>query len=305
MRFPFLVMERRSRLQAQRLAFELGVPRQLARGLLLELWEATLDIEEGAPIRTHARDAREVAAWVEWQGDPERLAAALEVAGFLEPSPEGLRVRGTSRYLKLSEMQRQRGMKGGRPRKEPAGNPPGFPREPAGNPSPSPSPSPSLLLAGEDSATAETSASGGSCAAGAPSHERGGGQRAPELKLEPGTQSEKPSAELLASLWNAEAAPDLPRWRGMSSARQKAAQARLSELPLEGWLEVIRRINASDFCRGDNDRGWRASPDWLLRPDTANKVMEGKYERAKRGNGKAPVRAEAGKHEFVGRIENF
>lgn len=45
-----------------------------------------------------------------------------------------------------------------------------------------------------------------------------------------------------------------------------------------GWLEVIRRINASSFLRGETERGWKASPDWLLQPDTAAKVLEGKYD---------------------------
>jgi hypothetical protein len=40
----------------------------------------------------------------------------------------------------------------------------------------------------------------------------------------------------------------------------------------------VKRIASSAFCTGTNDRGWRATPDWLLRPDTAAKVLEGKYD---------------------------
>jgi hypothetical protein len=40
-------------------------------------------------------------------------------------------------------------------------------------------------------------------------------------------------------------------------------------------------MDASPFCRGETgDRGWRASFDFLLKPDTATKVLEGKYDDA-------------------------
>lgn len=47
------------------------------------------------------------------------------------------------------------------------------------------------------------------------------------------------------------------------------------------------RISTSDFCRGKNERGWVATFDWLLQPDTAIKVLEGKYD-----NRGKPTRAE-------------
>jgi hypothetical protein len=93
----------------------------------------------------------------------------------------------------------------------------------------------------------------------------------------------KPShrAGALQQLWNELAAPGLPRWREMSSKRRKAAEARLRERALDGpngWREVIARINASPFLRGRSKDGWRASPDWILQPDSAAKVLEGKYD---------------------------
>jgi len=78
-------------------------------------------------------------------------------------------------------------------------------------------------------------------------------------------------------LWNAEAHEALPRWKEMPPKRVTAARARLRERPLEAWREVIRRISASAFCRGEKG-DWRATPDWLLRPDTAAKVLEGQYD---------------------------
>ena len=48
---------------------------------------------------------------------------------------------------------------------------------------------------------------------------------------------------------------------------------------------ALDRVRSSSFCRGQNDRGWRADLDWFLRPDTVTKLLEGKYE-DRNGNGK-------------------
>ena len=87
--------------------------------------------------------------------------------------------------------------------------------------------------------------------------------------------------ESLREAWNTKAHQSLPRWKETSATRKRAAQARLRERTIEGpdgWNAVIERINASRFCLGANERGWVASPDFLLRPDTATKVLEGKYD---------------------------
>jgi hypothetical protein len=90
-------------------------------------------------------------------------------------------------------------------------------------------------------------------------------------------QEEKEKPEELQAAWN-ELAPGLPRWVEMSKKRERQARARLRERVLSQWRDVITRIARSKFCSGENDRGWSASPDWLLQPDTAAKVLEGKYD---------------------------
>ena len=42
---------------------------------------------------------------------------------------------------------------------------------------------------------------------------------------------------------------------------------------------MFARIQASAFCRGDNERGWVADFAWVIgSPDVAVKVLEGKYD---------------------------
>lgn len=93
-------------------------------------------------------------------------------------------------------------------------------------------------------------------------------------------EAEPPTHEIskLQELWNSKKAAAQPVWKETSRGRASHAKARLEERPLFDWVPIIERIAASDFCCGQNDRGWKADPDWLLKPDTAIRVMEGRYD---------------------------
>lgn len=95
-----------------------------------------------------------------------------------------------------------------------------------------------------------------------------------------------PSPNEFAEAWNRETAEPIPRCLELTDKRKVAAKARLRERPLEAWIGVMRRIQASDFCRGENDRAWVASFDWILQPDVAAKVLEGKYDNRARAPAK-------------------
>lgn len=89
----------------------------------------------------------------------------------------------------------------------------------------------------------------------------------------------------LMKLWNEERGP-LPEVQRLSKDRERAAKARIAENPDPGyWRKVIRRIAASSFCRGVNQRGWKADIDFLLRPGSAVKALEGKYDDRIAGQG--------------------
>ena len=83
---------------------------------------------------------------------------------------------------------------------------------------------------------------------------------------------------LIFDLWN-EHRGSLSRAESFTEKRKKTSICRLKENPSkEYWMEIIKRISASSFCSGENDRGWKADLDFLLRPDTHIKVLEGKYD---------------------------
>lgn len=95
--------------------------------------------------------------------------------------------------------------------------------------------------------------------------------------------------EALGDAWNAGVSAPIPHVRELTDKRRRGAVARLRERVIEDWRVVIGRINASPFCRGENERGWVATFDWLLQPDTAVKVLEGKYDARKKHGGHKPL----------------
>jgi len=88
----------------------------------------------------------------------------------------------------------------------------------------------------------------------------------------------------LVSLWNELKNPELPEVIALSPDRRSAASARLKTYPnQEVWEDVMAIINASKFCTGKipptggRKKSWKADFDWLIRPGTIERVLEGKY----------------------------
>ncbi len=97
-----------------------------------------------------------------------------------------------------------------------------------------------------------------------------------------------PAVDALQLLWNT-ILPGFPEWAVSGKKRRAAALARLKERPEpEFWSSVLRHIQKTPFLRGENDRGWKANPDWLMKPDSATAVLEGKYDgKARIAHGRA------------------
>lgn len=87
--------------------------------------------------------------------------------------------------------------------------------------------------------------------------------------------------EALAAFNRMAAEVGLPEAQGLIRKRRVALKARLQECGgIAGWRIAMDRVRSSPFLRGDNDRGWRASLDFLLKPESFAKPMEGAYDPA-------------------------
>lgn len=132
----------------------------------------------------------------------------------------------------------------------------------------------------------------GDCLGITPDHlvdQEGKGREREEEKEGKGkTAHAGPSPADLQAAWNELTKPPIAKCRELSKHRRTSATVRLRERSMDEWREVIARIQTSVFCGGQNDRGWVASFDWLLQPDTAVKVLEGKYDGRQRRSTREP-----------------
>lgn len=106
----------------------------------------------------------------------------------------------------------------------------------------------------------------------------------------PSPPQKAPSPKQLVELWNELADPALPRCRVVSwdtDDRVKKARQRLVENPdKQFWIDVIKRVNDSKFCKGVNDRNWRLDFAFLVNSSkNIGKILEGKYDDRQPSNG--------------------
>jgi len=90
------------------------------------------------------------------------------------------------------------------------------------------------------------------------------------------TAKAAPSPKLI-EIWNDNCGP-LAKVKSANSKRLRLIATRWRELDELQWVEVVQRLSRSNFCTGQNDRGWRADFDFLLKADTATKTLEGRYD---------------------------
>lgn len=233
-------------------ALEEALGEQRVEAYLLRIWAWAARVVTTGRLRgVSAVGSVERAA--RWSGAPGVLVNALVETGWVDRDGDVLEIHGweehAGKFLKKAEAERQRWHE--RKERRLHGDSAEAPRE--------------LHAEKEKEKEKEikTTAAGGA---------------ASEVVATP-VAPKGPTPEDLQSLWNANTSAPIARWTALSPRRRAAAQARLSERPsLDEWTRVIQRIAASDFCCGAGDRAWVATPDFLLRPDTAIKALEGAYD---------------------------
>ena len=75
---------------------------------------------------------------------------------------------------------------------------------------------------------------------------------------------------------------NLPKLQKLTDKRKTSINKFLKEFNVEQFKEICINANVSDFLTGNNDRGWKADFDFIIRPDKAVKILEGQYNNKKR-----------------------
>lgn len=68
-----------------------------------------------------------------------------------------------------------------------------------------------------------------------------------------------------------------PKVRDATPSRQQAVKARIKQYPLEDFVTVFAKVEASPFLRGD--RQWQGCTfDWCMKRENFQKILEGNYD---------------------------
>lgn len=94
------------------------------------------------------------------------------------------------------------------------------------------------------------------------------------------------SAEKFQEIYNS-VCTNLPRCKVLTDKRKRDIWAFCKQIQADEWEKVCQIANESPFCTGQNDRGWKADFDFLIRPDKATNILEGRYD-DKQGEAKTP-----------------
>lgn len=109
------------------------------------------------------------------------------------------------------------------------------------------------------------------------------------------------SADAVVRLYN-DLCPTLPSVRTLSDKRKRDIKTRLKKYTLDDFRKVFEKAEKSSFLRGDNERGFRASLDWLINEGNMAKVLDGNYDDRPNKQMAAPARAPAAANT---RFNNF
>lgn len=78
--------------------------------------------------------------------------------------------------------------------------------------------------------------------------------------------------------WNDMAvANSLPRAELMTEPRRKRLKTMIAEHPPDRFAIALDAVERSAFCRGENDKGWKADFDFFLQTKSFTKLLEGAY----------------------------
>ena len=72
----------------------------------------------------------------------------------------------------------------------------------------------------------------------------------------------------------------LPQCVVLTDKRKAALRARIKEHGEDNVCRAIEALKQSEFLAGANDRGWRANFDFVMRPGSFVKLLEGAYTSA-------------------------
>lgn len=120
-----------------------------------------------------------------------------------------------------------------------------------------------------------------------------------ELSLNPHPQIEHVDFVRLQEYFNTTFNGKLSMVVNMTEARRKAVKARIAQYDKETAFTVLKKVAASPFLLGCNDRNWKCDFDWIFKASNFTKILEGNYD--EKGNTSNQI----GRKQSVSRLANI
>lgn len=88
--------------------------------------------------------------------------------------------------------------------------------------------------------------------------------------------------QLIADMYN-DTCVSFPAIKSLSESRKKAIKARLRSYSVDDFQRLFEMAEESDFLKGQNNRNWSATFDWLIKDGNMAKVLDGNYRNKNQG----------------------
>ena len=95
-------------------------------------------------------------------------------------------------------------------------------------------------------------------------------------------ENKKINYQQIADMYN-DICISFPKCKSLSDARKKAIKARLKTYSVGDFKNLFEIAEMSDFLKGNNDRNWNATFDWLIKDSNMAKVLDGNYNNKNKG----------------------
>ena len=82
--------------------------------------------------------------------------------------------------------------------------------------------------------------------------------------------------QLIVDMYN-NTCVSFPRLTKLSDTRKKAIKARMNTYTVEDFKKLFELAEGSSFLKGQNNRNWSATFDWLIKDSNMAKVLDGNY----------------------------
>lgn len=109
-----------------------------------------------------------------------------------------------------------------------------------------------------------------------------------EKELKKKTESEKKQEgtnyQQIADMYN-DTCVSFPRLTKLSEKRKKAINARLRTYTVDDFKKLFEMAESSNFLKGQNNRNWSATFDWLISDGNMAKVLDGNYANSPKREG--------------------